>query len=219
MSGTTDRTILFADLSGFTALAEAHGDLDAADVAFRFVALARDALRGEAWILKGIGDAVLVLAATTSAGLDTALALVEAIESEHAFPGVAIGIHAGPVVERDGDVFGAAVNLAARVAERASAGQILCTEAFAREVPADRRDLLRAAGSARFRNIVEPVTLYEIRWSATAGVEVVDPVCRMRLDPARAAAVVRWAGRDWYVCSPECARALRARPEAYLGPT
>lgn len=50
--------ILFADLSGFTALTETHGDYDAAQVAERFYTLAQVALTDDAQLVKTIGDAV-----------------------------------------------------------------------------------------------------------------------------------------------------------------
>jgi class 3 adenylate cyclase len=68
-------TFLFADLAGFTALTEAHGDLDAADIAARLHALARECLEGESHLVKTMGDGVLIAAPTVRDGLQTALRL------------------------------------------------------------------------------------------------------------------------------------------------
>lgn len=55
-------TFLFADLAGFTALTETHGDDDAADVVARFYDLVHVSLVGEARLIKTIGDAVMIVA-------------------------------------------------------------------------------------------------------------------------------------------------------------
>ena len=97
------RAVLFADLAGFTALSVAHGDVDAAQVAARFFAMTQAALRGDARIVKTIGDAVMVVAATPRAALDTALGLFRAVEEEPECPGVRMGLQFGGIVENSFD--------------------------------------------------------------------------------------------------------------------
>jgi len=57
---TVERTFSFVDLAGFTALTEAHGDLDAVDLLDRFISLARDSLSAGDELVKSIGDAVML---------------------------------------------------------------------------------------------------------------------------------------------------------------
>ncbi|HKC13802.1 MAG TPA: heavy metal translocating P-type ATPase [Vicinamibacteria bacterium] len=45
-----------------------------------------------------------------------------------------------------------------------------------------------------------------------------DPVCGMRVDPARAAGQHAFAGRTYYFCNPHCLERFRANPESYLRP-
>ena len=123
--------VVFADLDGFTALTEVHGDLDAAEVATGFADLARGALEPGARLVKTLGDAVMITAKDVDEALQTALNVVAAVDRVDDYPTVSAGVHAGPVVERAGDVFGATVNLAARVAAHAAPGQVLCTKAVA----------------------------------------------------------------------------------------
>lgn len=207
------RVVLFADLAGFTALTEAHGDRDAADVAARFTAIAQEALRGGAKLVKSFGDGILVVADDPGSGLDTALALVDAVHAEVDFPQARAGIHIGPLVEREGDVFGATVNVAARVTGRALPGQLVCTDAFALALDEDLRGSLRLLGSERLRHVAEPVDLHEVRRAAAAAI---DPVCKMRIDPDRAAMRVEVGGREWLLCSLGCAQILLERPELYI---
>ena len=79
-------TVLFADLSGFTALTETHGDDDAADIVARLYALAQTSLGGEARLVKTIGDAVMIVAHQPADAIATALRLMAAMQAEPGFP-------------------------------------------------------------------------------------------------------------------------------------
>jgi len=210
-------TILFADLSGFTALTEMHGDQDAAEVAARFYDLAQAALTGDARLVKTIGDAVMIAADQSASAVSTALQLVAAVQVEPGFPSVRAGLHLGPCVERSGDYFGATVNLAARVTAYARSGQILCTEAVADVI----RDLstvtLRPAGAQHFKNVTQLITLFEIQdpHRPTAS-EDFDPVCRMQLDPEHAPARLPFGERMFYFCSFNCAQKFARDPEVFI---
>ena len=205
-TGTPERTVAFADLDGFTALTEAHGDLDAADVAGQFARLARESLQGGARLVKTLGDAVL-LAGEAGSILDTVVALAAAVSALDGYPTVSAGVHTGPVVERDGDLFGGTVNIAARVAAQAAPGQILCTDAVAALLARHTPHVLRALGPVSLKNVRAPVEIYEVVHAARANTAV-DPVCRMSVDPRRAAARVRHDGSDVYFCSLGCAAAF-----------
>src|SRR5436309_2110591 len=106
-------------MAGFTALTEKHGDEDAADLATRFAALTRGVLRDGERLVKTIGDAVLVTAPNGASGVALVERLFTRVAEEPRFPSLRAGLHHGEAVERDDDVFGAAVNLAARVASEA----------------------------------------------------------------------------------------------------
>ena len=59
---------------------------------------------------------------------------------------IRIGFHAGPLIEESGDVFGDAVNTAARITDLAKAGQIITTEAAAHMMSPELRDSTRGMG-------------------------------------------------------------------------
>jgi len=127
--------VLFADLTGFEALTEACGDEAAADVASRFAALARASLAPEARLLKTLGDGVLIVAPDLIAARATAHRLRGLVRQEAVLLPVRVGICGGSVVWRDGDVFGATVNRAARLADAAGTWEI-CEEEHAAAVAA-----------------------------------------------------------------------------------
>ena len=208
--------VLFADLAGFTALTEAHGDGGAADIAGRFAELAASVLVGDARIVKTIGDAVMVVTSDGRGGLDTALRLLRAVDREADFPGVRVGLHVGPVVERGGDVFGATVNVAARLTEHAHVGQLLTTIDVADLVVGGDDATVTALDPTRLKNVGDPVEIFSVEDDfRRPRSQVLDPVCRMFVDADDAPARLPWGERIWLFCSFECARKFSEEPDRY----
>jgi adenylate cyclase len=214
------QTFLFADLSGFTALTEAHGDEEAADLVAEFTGVVRDLLpEHAAREVKTIGDAVMIRCSRADAAVELGLRIVEQIGARDRFPSVRVGMHSGPAAERGGDYIGATVNLAARVAGVAPGGQVLLT-ASTREAAGDAPGIrVIELGREVFRNVVDPVLLFRARRSSEAAEREfpVDPVCRMGVDPVSCAGVLRYQGAEFHFCSLECVRAFAADPDRYAG--
>ena len=207
------RVVAFADLAGYTALTEAHGADGGADVAMRFFEITTTLLRADARIVKTIGDAVLVVASDPHDGLHFGLALLRAVEREPHFPGVRIGVHYGPIVERNGDVFGATVNVAARLTAHAHVGQLLTSAAIAALVEEHTHLTTTALGGTWLKNVGEPVEIFSVVEHGTAPTtQVMDPVCRMFVDADAAPARLPWAGQVWHFCSFECAKTFSDSP-------
>ena len=120
--------ILVADLSGYTALTEAHGDRSAAKIVTRYLEIVEGVLHGGVRLVQRVGDEVLISGEKVSGVIRTALKLANTIEREPLFPAVHAGIHAGVVLEQEGHFFGSTLNITARVASHARGGQILCTK-------------------------------------------------------------------------------------------
>jgi class 3 adenylate cyclase len=210
-----EAVFVIADLSGYTALTETHGDTYAADVVARYVELADAALRRGARRSDRVGDEILIVADVAIAALETAIRLREAVDREPLFPTIRVGIHGGTVVERDGTYFGAVLNLTSRIASHARGGQILGTRVVA-EVAALLPGLeARSIGSVRFRNVAEPVDVWEIL-GGSSEIAFLDPVCRMQVRPETAPARLPFAGHTFFFCSFECARTFAAAPERYV---
>jgi adenylate cyclase len=116
--------IAFADLAGYTRLTEEVGEEEALEVVERFVELVTETLPDDARVIKTIGDEVMVVGTDLAALVDWAVGF-QALQTERPLP--RIGLHGGNVLYRDGDYYGRAVNLAARVAARAAGGEVLVT--------------------------------------------------------------------------------------------
>ena len=211
-----DHTFLFADIAGFTALTEAHGDEHAADAVEAFCATA-DEMRGRyaAEHVKSIGDAVLLRTQDAGAAVQMALGIVDELAGRHGVPLVRAGMHTGPAVRRGADWYGATVNLASRVTAAARAGEVLLSETTARALPGLEDVALEDRGLHRFRNVAVPARVYLARRAGLRPrVLPVDPVCHMAVDPDQARRVEE-LGREVYVCSQDCEERFRADPGAY----
>ncbi len=214
---STERTFVFADLAGYTALTEAHGDDDAAHAAIRFHELARACLPAGTRIVKTIGDAVMVVAPTVADGINVAIAIARAVAAQPIFPALRVGLHVGPGVERDDDYFGATVNIAARVAGVARTGEIVCTERVAVVAADHGLAAARPMGTVRLKNVAAPVTLYELNANEVASeLRHIDPVCRMQVVPDEAPAQTKHDGTTLYFCSLSCAVKFKEAPETHL---
>ncbi len=162
------QTFLFADLAGFTALTESHGDEQGADLAADFCAAVRSLLPQDAEVVKNIGDAVMVRCPQAAEAVPLGLRIVCEGGAQHGFPVIRVGMHTGPAVERQGDWFGTAVNVAARVSGRAAGGEMLLSERT-REAAGSVPDVqLVDHGWVDLRNVAEPVHLYAARWADAA---------------------------------------------------
>jgi adenylate cyclase len=207
--------ISFVDLAGFTALTEAHGDDDAADLVEHFVAMAQAECSGEDRVVKSIGDAVLLYSASARTGVELAGRVMRSCAAEGDFPLARAGVHAGSVVERSGDVFGATVNLAARIASQAHGGQLLVSQVV-RDQLADPALSWVDLGEFELRNVTAAVHLFELSLGLDVGGVGIDPVCRMQVRRDRAGGRLRYQGTDYWLCSLVCAARFAADPATYV---
>jgi adenylate cyclase len=152
-------TFLFTDLVGFTALTEVNGDDGAAELALDFYRRVRDLLPAhDAHEVKTIGDAMMLRCDDADAGIRLGVRIVDALEAVPGFPPVRVGMDTGPAVHRDGDWYGATVNVAARLCSAAGGGQVLVSEATERAAGRLRRIELGDRELHWLKNVTQPVS-------------------------------------------------------------
>jgi adenylate cyclase len=121
----------FLDLAGYTRLTEEQGDTAAAALAESLAVLVNRSAREHGGVpVKWLGDGVMVHYPEPAGAVRSALELVAQLP-EAGLPPAHVGIAAGPVVVQGGDYFGRTVNLAARIAAQAAAGQVLVSQSVA----------------------------------------------------------------------------------------
>ena len=136
----------FADLVGFTALAQQVSDEALAEVVDRFERLAYDVVVANGGrVVKMIGDEVMFVVDDPLRAAEVALGLSDASHDAAELSDVRVGMAIGPVVEREGDLFGVTVNLAARATSIAYPGTVV--------VSSELRDALRGTPGLRFKSM------------------------------------------------------------------
>ena len=196
-------TFVFADLAGFTALTEAHGDSSASRIAADFVASVRRIIADfDAEEVKTIGDEVMIRTADSESAVRIGLEIVDQL-AFHRSPPVRVGMHSGPAIHRDGDWFGSTVNVASRVADAAKPGEVLLTDATRSELGDGFK--VEARGARYLKHVPELVPVYSVTGSSSTSDRLeIDPVCRMAVSIARADSTKKRRGITYYFCSAEC---------------
>jgi adenylate cyclase len=152
--------ICFVDLTGFTQLTEEQGDEVAVHVAGRLASLVNDISRSRGGRpVRWLGDGGMFHFREPYTAVLAGLDMIERAPAAD-LPPAHIGIHTGPVISQDGDVYGRTVNLAARIAAYAQAGQVVVSEETARR--SDHYDLQFAPrGAVDLKGVAEPLPLYQ----------------------------------------------------------
>jgi adenylate cyclase len=154
-------TFLFADLAGFTVLTEAGGNELAAEVATNFHRRAGDVAREHgAAVVKTLGDGLMVHAGDPAEAVRLGVRIATQIGGRAGLPPVRVGVHTGDAVERGGDWFGSAVNVAAGLVATACRGEVLVSESARIAAGSLVGIELKAAGRSRFKDEAEPIGVY-----------------------------------------------------------
>jgi len=156
-------TILFTDMEGSTALTQQLGDDRAQDIVRQHNTVVREALKAHAGKeIKHTGDGIMASFASARGAVDCAIAIQRTLAVGDSVR-VRIGLNAGEPVAEEHDLFGTAVQLAARICARAEPGQILAANVV-RELAAGKGFLFADGGDVALRGFEDPVRLYQVRW-------------------------------------------------------
>ena len=121
----------FLDISGYTRMTQELGDDRSAEVAGTLARLVqRSSVQHGGKPIKWLGDGVMFHFEQPGPGVRAALEMVDAIPAA-GLPPVHVGLAAGPVLFQEGDYFGQTVNLSARIADYARAGEVLVSQVVA----------------------------------------------------------------------------------------
>ena len=154
--------VAFVDVSGYTRLTVDRGDDFSARTSVRLGELAEMVMRRHGGrVVKLLGDGVLLLFDSPCEAVE-AVAELTRLMVRAGLPAAHAGIHAGPIVERDGDVYGSTVNVASRIASHAPAGTILVSDNVV-ETCLEHRGRFEPLGAVTVKGLVEPLPLNRLR--------------------------------------------------------
>jgi len=164
------RAIMFTDLKDSTLLSTTQGDTKALHLIHVHNALTRNKLREfNGNEVKHTGDGIMASFVSVSDSVDCAIAIQKAFNSynqdnpdEPLF--LRIGLSAGEPIEEGGDLFGSAVNLAARLCAHAEPSQILVAQVVRDQVPG-RKDAFVGMGEITPKGFERAVQVYEVQWT------------------------------------------------------
>ena len=166
----TKLTILFADVCGSTKLYETMGDAIARETVAKCVSIMdEETKRQSGRVVKTIGDEVMSVFEDPTAAADAASGMQERISAGLVVQGknisIRVGFHFGPViVETDGDVYGDAVNTAARMAGQAKPGQTLTTAATMDKLSDVWKASTRQIDRAAVKGKKDEIDMIELLW-------------------------------------------------------
>ena len=149
----------FLDITGYTRLTQEHGDAAAAALAEQLGPIVqRTAVRHGGRPVKWLGDGVMLHFPNPGLGVVAALEMV-AVLAEAGLPPSHVGLHAGPVIFQEGDYYGQTVNLAARIADYAKAGEVMVSGEVV-DACADAPVVFRDVGPVELKNVSGAMHLF-----------------------------------------------------------
>jgi adenylate cyclase len=215
-----DRAVLFADVVGSTALYRRLGDERAESLirgALERVAAAAIARGGR--LVKTIGDCAMCELPDADAAARTA---VEVQRQARTSPLDAkepvlfrVGFMLGPVVPREDDVFGDAVNIAARLCDMAKAEQVLTTESTAATMAPEQRSNVRLFDQTPVKGVSQSLTIVQLLWDRRAATEIFIAPSDAVLQ-ASSGLVLKYAGQNLLIAEQQLPFTIGREPGCSL---
>lgn len=209
-------SILMADLTGYTAMTDVHGGASAARIVTKYMEIVNSACSGTSVVNERIGDQVVIVADDAVDLIATARQIALRTYEEHHFLSIHAGMHFGSVFIQNNTLFGSTINVASRIMNIASAGQVLCSASFFFRVPASHRSEFKNAGIHRLKNVMDEMELFELLSVTKHTVIDVDPVCHMHVDSSKPLNSYEHEGRTYHFCSERCMDLFQANPGRFL---
>ncbi len=224
MDTTKERAILFADLRGSTALYFKLGNSEAATLVTHSLAmLGQIVARAGGRVIKTLGDGLMAVYGSAESAIDSAESLHEALDRIAPFPDDAstqvaalklkVAVAWGEMVEVDGDCFGDAVNVAARLLDLAGDNETLTTAQLLRELPSEQHERFRSIDKLHLRGRKDPVAVLRMdnrRFGDTQSTMMMEPSATDMPEGVR----LEWLGSERIFLTAQMPIVLGRSPQA-----
>jgi adenylate cyclase len=200
---STELTALFSDIADSTQLYEKLGNTQAlAEIRRGIDLITEHAQLHGGLVVKSLGDGVLVTFDAPADAYSAAVATATAFYQTSTLS-LRTGFHHGPVVWQQGDVFGDAVNIAARLAAFATRGQVLTTSATMQLLPTAQRSRCRALGAHHLKGKEQAVGIEEVLLQSLGELTVIMPaLARSQGAAAAKRLLLKYAGTTRFMAAP-----------------
>lgn len=192
-----DVAVMFADVTGSTKLYESLGDDNANRIIGKVIdVMAKITKMYQGYVIKTIGDEIMCRFSSANDCVRAAKECQEeismGIQGESVELSIKVGLHFGPaILMEDGDVFGDAVNVAARMAGIAKGAQIITTEETIKLLDADIQDISRRFDKTSVKGKEDEIVVYQVVW------ETSDDVTKIEIAAADAVDEVKYLTIDY----------------------
>jgi adenylate cyclase len=163
LPGSSDVTVAFADLVGFTSLGERLEAGEIGELSGRLTELATAIVKPPVRLVKMIGDAAMLVSPQAGPLLEATIDLVEAVEEDEALPSLRAGVARGEALGRAGDWYGRPVNLASRLTGFAREGSVVADRAVKEALEGEGEFEFKRAGKRHFKGIDGEVAVFRTR--------------------------------------------------------
>ena len=197
------KTVLFTDIVGHTEMMQRLGDAKGRDVLREHERITRETLKAHGGAeVKTMGDGFMASFGSVTSAMECAIALQRAFAAHtESMPEplhVRVGLNAGEPIEEDGDLFGATVILASRIAAKAGAGEILVPDTV-RGLLSGKQFVFSDRGEFVPKGFDDAVRLYEVRWREMSDASRRSATARPS-DGVQHRLLRRWRGAAGLVC-------------------
>jgi len=179
------QAILFADVSGSTRIFETKGDVEARRlISAVLTALSDICVQHGGRVIKTIGDEIMCTLPAAMNGILASVDMQRKMARDINFVrdnlAIRIGLHFGEALDENGDVYGDAVNTAARMASLAKREQIVTTLSTTKSVSGKMPET-RSLGKARVNGKLFPIDIVDVIWQEdTSGMTMVQSAIRLQ---------------------------------------
>jgi adenylate cyclase len=196
-------SIVFADISGSTRLYESLGDAVARELIAQCLGVMTEYIENHGGrVIKTIGDEVMCTFPTADQAVEASVGMQEGVSEDlpelnpNTPPTMAIriGLHHGPAILEGGDVFGDAVNVAARMAGLAKGGQIITTQDTAELLHSALRSSTRHLDRIPVKGKSEDIDIFEVIWQSEDVTRMATGVLKSQDRPGQL--VLNYGGRE-----------------------
>jgi class 3 adenylate cyclase len=188
---------MFADVTGSTRLYESLGDENANRIIGKVIDVMAKITEGyQGYVIKTIGDEIMCRFPSANdcvrAAIDCQEEITAGIQGEDVEISIKVGLHFGPaILMEDGDVFGDAVNVSARMAGIAKGAQIITTQDTVSLLDADLQDMSRQFDKTVVKGKEEEIIVYQVVWEES------DDVTRIEINTGQEEEEVKYLSLEY----------------------